>query len=451
MKGDQLSKKIIHSALNQLTSSQEAKHYLKRYHSQDQMNFAVVKVGGGILAEELTTLAESLALLANLGLNPIVVHGAGVQLDQALHEADIQTIKKDGIRVTDEESMKVIRPVMYQVNQQLVQALEQQGARAVGIVHGVFECQYLDKAQFGLVGEVQKIHLSPIKQAFQSGAIPVLSCLGETSSGQVVNVNADVVTRELVWRTNPHKIIFVTPTGGILDGSDEVISAIQLRNDYASMMSQQWLHSGMKLKLQQIMDMLEPMDVHHSVSITSSKNLARELFTHKGAGTFINMGEQIAEYDQLTAELEPKLLAVFENAFGHCFKSQFLQQLKIKKIFLAESQRAAALVTEGTDGHAYLHKFAVTKAAQGEGLAASLWQQIKHNHPQLYWRSRIHNEINGWYFKQADTTIKSSQGDWVGFSYGLSAAESLCCLQQAFSVDSGWDTSTDKFLEVQHG
>ncbi|MCB1583638.1 MAG: hypothetical protein KDI92_11280, partial [Xanthomonadales bacterium] len=139
MKGDQLSKKIIHSALNQLTSSQEAKHYLKRYHSQDQMNFAVVKVGGGILAEELTTLAESLALLANLGLNPIVVHGAGVQLDQALHEADIQTIKKDGIRVTDEESMKVIRPVMYQVNQQLVQALEQQGARAVGIVHGVFE------------------------------------------------------------------------------------------------------------------------------------------------------------------------------------------------------------------------------------------------------------------------------------------------------------------------
>jgi acetylglutamate kinase len=452
MKADALNKKIIHSALNQLTNSQEARHYLRRYHSKDELNFAVVKVGGGTLAEELDTLAESLALLANLGLNPIVIHGAGVQLDQGLQQAGIETIKKDGIRVTDEDCMKVVRPIMYQVNQQLVNALEQQGVRASGVVHGVFECDYLNQDEFGLVGEVDKIHLTPIRQALQTGAIPVLSCLGETSSGQVVNINADVATRELVWQIHPHKIIFVTPTGGILDGDNEIISAIQLNNDFAHMMAQGWLHSGMKLKLQQIMEMLQPMDINHSVSITSSKNLARELFTHKGAGTFINMGEQIAEYDQLSQELANQLVQVFENAFGHTFKPGFLQQLAVKKIYLAESGRAAALVTEGFNGHAYLHKFAVTQAAQGEGLAASLWQQIKSNHPQLVWRSRTNNDINAWYFKQADASIKSSQGDWIGFSCGLYPAESLNCMQQAFETDSGWleSIATVETSEVQH-
>ena len=375
-------KQIIHSALNQLTNSQEAKHYLNRYQNHDEMNFAVVKVGGGILADELETLAESLALLSNLGLNPIVIHGAGVQLDEGLKKAGIETVKKDGLRVTDKACMQVVRPIMYQVNQQLVNALELQGVRATGVVHGVFECDYLDQEKFGLVGQVDKIHLTPIRQALQTGAIPVLSCLGETASGQVVNINADVATRELVWQINPHKIIFVTPTGGILDGNNNIISAIQLNNDFKQLNQQDWLHSGMKLKLQQIQDMLAPMDISHSVSITSSKNLARELFTHKGAGTFINMGEQIAKSGVLTLGLEAPLIEVFQNAFGRTFKPEFLSELKVKKIYLAESGRAAALVTAGCRGHAYLHKFAVTQAAQGEGLAASLWQQIKADYIQ---------------------------------------------------------------------
>ncbi len=338
---------------------------------------------------------------------------------------------------------------MYQVNQQLVNALEQQGVRATGVVHGVFECDYLDQAEYGLVGEVKKIHLTPIRQALQTGAIPVLSCLGETPSGQVLNINADVATRELVWKISPHKIIFVTPTGGILDGNNAIISAIQLNNDFIQMNQQDWLHSGMKLKLQQIKEMLAPMDLGHSVSITSSKNLARELFTHKGAGTFINMGEQIAEGEVMTTALEQSLLEIFQNAFGRTFKADFLPKLKVKKIYLAESGRAAAVVTEGFRGNAYLHKFAVTKAAQGEGLAASLWQQIKTNHPQLYWRSRINNDINGWYFKQADASVKSAKGDWVGFSCGLFPAESLDCLQQAFVTDAGWLKQDDQLIPIE--
>lgn len=436
----QTKQQIIRSALNQLTHSQEAKHYLKRYQNHDEMNFAVVKVGGGTLADELEILAESLALLSHLGLNPIVIHGAGVQLDKGLAHAGIKTSKKNGMRVTDEACMKVIRPVMYDVNHQLVRALEQQGVRAYGVVHGVFECRYLDQQTYGLVGDVEKIHLSPIKQAIQTGSIPVLSCLGETASGQVLNINADVATRELVWKIHPHKIIFVTPTGGILDNKSDIISAIQLNNDFDYMIQQPWLHSGMKLKLQQIKDMLAPLDCGHSVSITSSKNLARELFTYKGAGTFINMGEKINESLELDQSNLSLLHAIFEDAFGRTFKTDFLSNLKIKKIYLAESGRAAAIISSGFRNHAYLHKFAVTKAGQGEGLAASLWQQIIKDFPQLYWRSRTNNDINDWYFKQADVSVKSTAGDWVGFSCGLFPAESLECIQQAFKVDSGWQS-----------
>lgn len=449
---------ILQSALLQLTNSQEARHYLNRYHSQDEMRFAVVKVGGGILDQELDQLAESLALLANLGLAPIVVHGAGVQLDQGLAEAGIISEKKAGIRVTDAPSMAVIRPIMYQVNQELVAALEQQGVRASGVVHGVFESEYLDEAEYGLVGSVTKIHLSPIKQALHSGAIPVLSCLGETSSGQVLNINADVATRELVWQINPHKIIFVTPTGGVLDDNGQVISAIQLNNDFEHLMQQDWVHSGMQLKLTQIKELLEPMGPGHSVSITSSKNLARELFTHQGAGTFINLGERITEHDALSPFLYQQLAGIFQNAFGRTFRPGFLADLPVKKIYVAESGRAAALITAGEHGHAYLHKFAVTREARGEGLAATLWQQIKHNHPQLYWRSRAHNEINTWYFKQADTSMKSNQvnsgkedHDWVGFASGLSPQESLHCLQQAFTEDSGWQGDAAPVQERGHG
>ncbi|MFC3194837.1 acetylglutamate kinase [Marinicella sediminis] len=445
-------KQIIQSALHQLTNSQEARHYLQRYHAQDDLRFAVVKVGGGILAHELEQLAESLALLANLGLTPIVVHGAGEQIDQGLAQAGIVSQKKSGFRVTDEASMAVIRPIMYQVNQQLVAAIEQQGVRANGVVHGVFECDYLDQAELGLVGEVHKVHLSPIRQALHSGAIPVLSCLGETGSGQVMNINADVATRELVWQINPHKILFVTPTGGVLDGDDKLISAIQLNNDLAHMLKQDWLHSGMLLKLQQIQEMLEPLGAGHSVSITSSQNLARELFTHQGAGTFINLGEAIHEHSSMTGELETVLNALFEQAFERQFRPGFLSSLPITAIYLAESHRAAAVVTEGFRGHAYLHKFAVTPEARGEGLAGALWQQIKANHPQLYWRSRLSNPVNNWYFKQADASIKSTDPDhsWVGFSCGFFPAESMACLQQAFAEDAGWQSDDLNQQEVKH-
>ena len=83
-----------------------------------------------------------------------------------------------------------------------------------------------------------------------------MACLGESRTGQVMNINADIAARELIWEVEPHKIIFLTGTGGLLDENGRIISAISLRTDYDWLIAQDWVHSGMQLKLEQIGQLL---------------------------------------------------------------------------------------------------------------------------------------------------------------------------------------------------
>ncbi|MEX0916070.1 MAG: hypothetical protein WDZ60_09265, partial [Wenzhouxiangellaceae bacterium] len=124
---------IVTELLGQLGSSREARQYLEQFSRVSESRFAVVKVGGGVLAEDLDHLVAALAFLHRLGLYPIVLHGAGPQLDRALAEAGIETFKRDGLRVTSEEVMAIARPVIYRENARLVDALERQGVRARGL------------------------------------------------------------------------------------------------------------------------------------------------------------------------------------------------------------------------------------------------------------------------------------------------------------------------------
>ena len=144
-------------------------------------------------------------------------------------------------------------------------------------------------------GILSSVDLEAIRDAVHRGVLPVVACLGESPTGQVMNINADIAARELIWKVKPHKIIFLTGTGGLLDESGRIISAISLRTDYEYLLQQDWVHSGMQLKLEQISQLLSGLPESASVSITSVENLAKELFTHRGAGTLIRAGEDILE------------------------------------------------------------------------------------------------------------------------------------------------------------
>jgi acetylglutamate kinase len=309
-------------------------------------------------------------------------------LDQALADAGIETERREGLRVTSEAVMSVARPLMYKENLRLVEALEDRGIRARGIQHGVFQCSYLDQQSLGLVGEVEAV-------AVRSGAVPVLTCLGESPSGQVLNINADIATRELVWKLRPHKVIFLSPTGGLLDRQDRIISAVSLTNDYEALMQQPWLHSGMRLKLQQINEMLQRLPDDTSVSITSAAHLTRELFTYRGAGTLVRKGEAIKVYKNPDVETLDQVKKLVEHSFKRKLRDDWFAGLNEPLILLSETGRAAAVITNGEDGLPYLDKFIVTSEAQGEGLGAAIWQVVRARYPALYWAGRAEGALCG--------------------------------------------------------
>ncbi len=430
-------RKIVHELLAQLGSSREARQYLKEFSGTNQARFAVVKVGGGILRDHMDELTSALAFLHRLGLIPVVLHGAGPQLDQALTDAGIETQRRDGLRVTTEAVMSVARPLMYKENLRLVEALEGKGIRARGIQHGVFQCSYLDQENLGLVGKVEQVELDAIESAVRSGAVPVLTCLGESPSGQVLNINADIATRDLVWKLQPHKVIFLSPTGGLLDRQGRIISAVSLTNDYEALMQQPWVHSGMRLKLQQINEMLQRLPDNASVSITSAAHLTRELFTYRGAGTLVRKGESINVHETPEAETLIAVKALVEKSFQRELKDGWFEQLNEPLVLLSETRRAAAIITKGIDGLPYLEKFIVTSEAQGEGLGAAIWQVVNARFSSLYWRSRNTNPVTPWYFQQADSSNRS--GQWVVFTIGIDNSDQReRCVADSLARDSGW-------------
>ena len=423
--------------LGQLGSSREARQYLKQFSRVEESRFAVVKVGGAVLRDDLDELAAALAFLHRLGLTPIVLHGAGPQLDDAMVEAGVPVQKHEGLRVTTEEVMAVARPVIYRANASLVDALEERGVRARGILHGVFNASLADREKLGLVGKIDSIELEPLRSAVRSGALPVVACLGESAAGQVMNINADIAARELVWAVKPFKVIFLTGTGGLLDQNGRIISAISISGDYDQLIAQDWVHSGMQLKLAQIKEMLEKLPAETSVSITSAAKLTRELFTHTGAGTLIRRGERIDWLTEIPPEHLAALASLLEQSFGRQLRPDWLQRRDIEGLLLAESGRAAALIARGVDDIPYLDKFVVTPEARGEGLGAALWQILRARFPRLYWRARASNPIASWYLQQAHASFR--RGEWIVHTIGSEDFGQLERLvNDARQRDSGW-------------
>ena len=408
--------------LSNMASAKEIQQYLKRFSQLDAAKFAVVKVGGAILRDDLDALVSSLAFLQQVGLTPIVLHGAGPQLDEEMKAADIRKETLDGLRVTGAEALAVVRRVFQQENLRLVEALQAQGVRATSITTGVFESDFLNRRKYGLVGKVAKVHTAAIHAAIKVGSIPVIASLGETAGGQILNVNADWAANELVKTLQPYKIIFLTGTGGLLDGDGEMIDSINLSTEYAELIRQPWLHSGMKVKIEQIHDLLMQLPPSSSVSITKPDQLAKELFTHRGSGTLVRRGEAIKTHTSWKKLDLKRLKALVESGFGRKLHADYFEQTKPYRIYVSEHYRAALILTL-ENGIPHLDKFAVSDDAQGEGLGRAAWQVMRADNQRLFWRSRCDNAINDFYFDESDGCLKGER--WNVFWYGLNGFDEI--------------------------
>jgi len=405
--------------LSAMGSAREIQQYLKRFSQLDAKRFAVVKVGGAVLRDDLAELASSLTFLQRVGLTPIVVHGAGPQLDEELVRAGIEKRTVNGLRVTPPQALGIVRRVFHQQNLALVDALHAMDTRATSVVSGVFAADWLDRENCGLVGKVERIELAPIEASLRQGSIPIIASLGETEEGQILNVNADFAANELVRVLQPYKIVFLTGTGGLLDGAGRVIDSINLSTEYEHLMAQPWVSGGMRLKLEQIADLLRDLPSASSVSITRPAELAKELFTHKGSGTLVRRGEKVLRFESWEGIDRDRMRALVDSSFApRHLVADYFGRTRPCRVYVSENYRTAMILTM-EDGLPYLDKFAVLEEAQGEGLGRAVWQVMRAENPRLFWRSRHGNRINAFYHEQSDGCFK--EGGFKVFWYGLGA------------------------------
>jgi acetylglutamate kinase len=402
--------------LSNMLSAREIHMYLKRFSQVDASRFAVVRVGGAVLRDELDALVSSLAFLQQVGLTPIVIHGPGPELDEELSAEAIDAPRVGAVRVTTPATLAVVRRVLQRVNLRLVEALQAAGVRATSIQTGVFETDYLDREKYGLVGAVVRVHTDASDAAIAASSIPVIASLGETAGGQLLTLQTNSAADALVKRLAPYKIIFLNQRGGIFDRRGRRIESISLSAEYAGLIREPWLDPSARAELVRIHDLLLQLPPSTSLSITRPGEMAKELFTHRGSGTLIRRGERIDAFGSWEGVDVDRLRALIESSFGRQLVEDYFAATTPLRVYVSEHYRAALVLTL-EKGIPYLDKFAVSEEAQGEGLGRAIWQVMRGEYPQLFWRSRRGNAVNEFYFANADGAVKDDS--WVVFWYGI--------------------------------
>lgn len=427
--------------LSNIGSKREVQQYLSHFTSVSSQQFAVIKVGGAILTEHLQTLSSALAFLNHVGLYPIVVHGAGPQLNKILEDAGVEPHFEDGIRVTDGKTLALARKLFLEENLKLVEELESMGVRARPITSGVFSADYLDKEKYDLVGKINKVDKKPIEAAIQAGCLPILTSMAETPEGQVLNVNADVAAGELARALQPLKIVYLAEKGGLFNGdTGEKISVINLDEEYDHLMKQWWVRHGTRLKIKEMRELLMDLPRTSSVAIIHPADLQKELFTDSGAGTLIRRGNKVhtksslSEFEDLEA-LKDVLVRDREGLDARATVDRYVQGLKDRefKAYFDEPMEALAVVLPAQKGTAFAHlsTFTITKSGWLTNVADNVFASIKKDFPKLVWTVKEDDENLTWFFDKADGSL-TRDGE-VLFWYGVESGEEVKELVLEFS------------------
>lgn len=426
--------------LSNIASKREVQQYLSHFSSVSSQQFAVIKVGGAILTEHLQVLSSALAFLNHVGLYPVVVHGAGPQLNRMLEAAGVEPQFEDGIRVTDGKTLELARALFLEENLKLVDELENLGVRARPITSGVFTATYLDKEKYNLVGKINKVDKAPIEAAIKAGCLPILTSMAETPAGQVLNVNADVAAGELARALQPLKIVYLSEKGGLFNGdTKEKISAINLDEEYDSLMTQWWVRHGTRLKIKEMRELLVDLPRSTSVAIIHPADLQKELFTDSGAGTLIRRGNKVhvrtslSQIEDLDA-FKAVLVRDRESLDAKATVERFVEGLKDKdfRVYSDEPMEALAVVLppHGDTSVAHLATLTITKAGWLTNVADNVFVSIKKDFPKLAWTVKADDENLTWFFDKADGSL-TKDGE-VLFWTGIETAEEAQTLMREF-------------------
>ena len=283
----------------------EALPYIQRFKGQT----FVVKLSGKVTEDQnnLTSLAEELALLHQVGIRICVVHGGGKQLTELAKKLGIEQTIIEGRRVTDDATLEMAKMIFAgKINTDILAALRHRGIEAVGlsgvdgnIVHAEKrppkeilnrETGARDKIDFGHVGDVVQINARLLTVLLDHGYLPVISSLGADDEGMVFNINADTIAAEIAVQLQAEKLILLSDVDGIYlnPGDSQTKLSRVTAAEAGELISNGSASGGMIPKLQSIIVLLE-RGVHSAHIISGAKRnaLLSEIFTDQGTGTMI--------------------------------------------------------------------------------------------------------------------------------------------------------------------
>lgn len=276
----------------------EALPYIKRFFDKT----IVIKYGGNAMTDPQLQdcFARDVVLLKLVGLNPVVVHGGGPQIDNLLKRVGKQGKFVQGMRVTDEETMDIVEMVLGgQVNKDIVNLINKHGGKAVGLTgaDGMFirakKLMMEDKEHpgevidIGQVGEITQIDPSIITFLDSGDFIPVIAPIGVGADGQTYNINADLVAGKLAEVLKAEKLVLLTNTPGVLDKNGKLLTGLTPRQ-IVELVADGTLSGGMLPKIGSALDAARSgVQSVHIIDGRVEHCLLLEILTHHGVGTMI--------------------------------------------------------------------------------------------------------------------------------------------------------------------
>ena len=274
----------------------EALPYIRKLRGQT----IVIKYGGNAMVNEdlKQSVMDDITLLKYIGINPIVVHGGGPDINNMLGRMNIESHFVNGLRYTDEETMRVAQMVLIgKTNKEIVSNLNSKGAKAIGIcgIDGnLIEAEKLEednignKIDVGFVGKIKKINTKVIEMLANDEYIPVIAPIGVGKDGESYNINADTVASEVAVALKAEKLMTLTDVGGVLEKGEDHIIPVLDEESIGELIDRGIITGGMIPKLYGCLDIIKRgVSKAHIIDGRIPHSLLLEIFTAKGIGTMI--------------------------------------------------------------------------------------------------------------------------------------------------------------------
>ncbi len=265
----------------------EALPYIQKFSGK----IVVIKYGGSAMKENKLrqNFARDVALMRQIGIFPVLVHGGGPQIERNLKKSNIKSVFIDGLRKTDENSIKTIVKTLREVNGDIAELIKTWGARTKtfnDVRESILICKKIKtKIDLGFVGDITKVDGSLIKKNIFSGKIPVIAPIGRDRFGMHYNINADHVACKVAEKLKAEKIIMMTDVKGVLTNTGKKISEMDIKK---AKKIAKTIKGGMLPKLSSVIKSLESgVKSAHIVDGRVPHAVLVEILTDKGVGTWI--------------------------------------------------------------------------------------------------------------------------------------------------------------------